>query len=261
MKKIIQPCGLHCMKIKNLGVTFADQVVLHDINLHLHCGSLTAVIGRNGAGKSTLVRAMLGDVPHTGTIECRDTKNGHMQKIKIGYVPQSLGIEKDAPISVYDMIAAYQGKMPVFFKKGKKLYQEIQEALRVFQAEQLIDQQVCNLSGGQLQRVLLSMAIMDEPHLLLLDEPVSGIDQNGMDLFYKTMDDLRKNFDLAILLISHDLDYVARFADQVVLIDQTVRKQGSVHEVYSSPEFVQVFGKVDYAGGRLQDKKGEGQID
>ena len=86
------------------------------------------------------------------------------------------------------------------------------------------------------------MAIMDEPNLLLLDEPVSGIDQNGMELFFKTMDYLKKHYDLAIILISHDLDYVAKYADKVILLDTTIVKQGTVKEVYESPEFDQIFG-------------------
>lgn len=104
-----------------------------------------------------------------------------------------------------------------------------------------MDKQVCNLSGGELQRVLLSMALMDNPNLLLLDEPVSGIDQNGMELFYRTIYHLKENYDLAVILISHDLDYVRKYADKVILIDQSVRKQGSVKEVFASPEFCQVF--------------------
>lgn len=114
--------------------------------------------------------------------------------------------------------------------------------MRIFEVEHLIDRQVCNLSGGQLQRVLLSMAVMDEPNLLLLDEPVSGIDQNGMELFYRTMDYLKKNFDLAIILISHDLDYVAKYADKVLLLDKTILKQGTPKEVYASKEFGRIFG-------------------
>ena len=89
------------------------------------------------------------------------------------------------------------------------------------------------------------MAIMDRPKLLLLDEPVSGIDKTGMDLFYKTMDYLKSHYDLAIILISHDLDYVKKYADHVVLLDQTVLKQGTVKEVFESPEFAKVFS-ADY---------------
>ena len=114
-------------------------------------------------------------------------------------------------------------------------------ALKTFEADGLIDKQVCNLSGGELQRVLLSMAIMDEPHLLLLDEPVSGIDQNGMELFFKTITYLKEHYDLAIILISHDLDYVAKYADRVILLDKTVLKQGSAKEVFGSKEFEEVF--------------------
>lgn len=150
----------------------------------MHCGSLNAIIGKNGAGKSTLIRAMLGDIPHTGDIEFRDTKDGRMQNLKIGYVPQSINIEKNTPVSVYDLLASYESRYPVFLPKNRKLYEKIKAHLRIFEAEELIDKQVCNLSGGQLQRVLLALAVMDEPNLLLLDEPVSGIDQNGMELFF-----------------------------------------------------------------------------
>ena len=139
--------------------------------------------------------------------------------MKIGYVPQKLELDKKTPVSVFDMLAAFQTKFPIFLKKRKSVEEKVLENLRIFKAEDLTDRQVCNLSGGELQRVLLSMAVMDEPNLLLLDEPVSGIDQNGMDLFYETVDNLKKHYDLAIILISHDLDYVAKYADQVVLLE------------------------------------------
>ena len=226
MRRIIQPCGLHCIKMHDIGVTIGEQTILENINLHIHCGTLAAIIGKNGAGKSTLIKAILGDIPHSGSIEFKDREDGKIQKLRIGYVPQSLDIEKKTPISVYDMIACYQSRYPVFLKKSRKLYDRIREHLEIFQAEDLIDKQVCNLSGGELQRVLLSMAIMDEPNLLLLDEPVSGIDQNGMDLFYHTISELKKHYDLAIILISHDLDYVAQYADKVILLDGTVLKTG-----------------------------------
>lgn len=252
MRKIIRPCGLHCIKVNHLGVSFGREVILEDVNLHIHCGSINAIIGKNGAGKSTLIRAMLNDIPHTGTIEFKDRENGRMQKLKIGYVPQSINIQKNAPLSVYDLIASYQSRVPVFLKKSRKMEQEIKSALEVFEAEALMDKPVCSLSGGQMQRVLLSMAIMDAPNLLLLDEPVSGVDQNGMELFYRTMEYLKKNFDLSIILISHDLDYVAEYADKVILLDRTVLKEGSAKEVFASREFLEVFGAEElpgYVGG------------
>lgn len=245
MRKLLNPCGFHCIKMNNIGVSVGEQVILQDVNLHIHCGELAAIIGKNGAGKSTLIRAILGDIPHKGTIEYKDREDGNFQNLKIGYVPQSLNLERKTPVSVYDMLASFHTKAPVFLMKRKSTRDKILETLRIFRAEELIDKQVCNLSGGELQRVLLSMAVMDNPDLLLLDEPVSGIDQNGMDLFYETVDTLKNHYDLAIILISHDLDYVARYADQVVLLDKTVIKQGKVREVYESPEFENVFGAFD----------------
>lgn len=244
MRKIIKPCGLHCIKVQHLGVTIGQQEILKDINLHIHCGSLNAIVGPNGAGKSTLIRAILGDLPHSGAIEFKDTENGRLSRMRVGYVPQSLNIDKYTPVSVYDMMACYQSRFPVFLKKNRRVRERIYEALKSFQAEELLEKQVCNLSGGELQRVLLSLAIMDEPHLLLLDEPVSGIDQNGMSLFYRTIYHLKENYDLAVVLISHDLEYVARYADKVILLSEgSIQKQGSVKEVYQSPEFGAVFGE------------------
>ncbi len=245
MKKLKTPCGLHCIRINHVNVRFADQEVLKDINLHIHCGTMTAIIGRNGAGKSTFIRAMLNEVPHDGEITFRNIENGQIKHLRIGYVPQSINIEKNTPMDVYDLIASFRYKTPVFFK-SKKVETEIREALSEFAAEEFIHKSIGNLSGGELQRVLLSMAVMDEPDLLLLDEPVSGIDKNGMDLFYEKMKYLKENYDLAIVIISHDLDYVAKYADHVILMDQTVLSDGTPEEVFHSEGFKEVFGKTSY---------------
>lgn len=248
MRRKIKPCGFHCIKMKDIGVSFGGQVVLEHVNLHIHCGSLTALIGRNGAGKSTLIKAILGEIPHSGTITFSDTENGRIRKMKIGYVPQSLNLEANTPMDVYDLITSFRYGVPVFWK-SKKCYQEIKEALAEFEADYLIDQPVGSLSGGELQRVLLSMAVMDNPNLLLLDEPVSGIDKNGMDLFYEKMDYLRRNYDMSIILISHDLDYVAKYADNVVLLDKTILAEGNPKEVFESDAFGHVFGNASYEYG------------
>ena len=248
MRRKIKPCGFHCIKMKDIGVSFGGQVVLEHVNLHIHCGSLTALIGRNGAGKSTLIKAILGEIPHSGTITFSDTENGRIRKMKVGYVPQSLNLEANTPMDVYDLITSFRYDVPVFWK-SKKCYQEIKEALAEFEADYLIDQPVGSLSGGELQRVLLSMAVMDNPNLLLLDEPVSGIDKNGMDLFYEKMDYLRRNYDMSIILISHDLDYVAKYADNVVLLDKTILAEGNPKEVFESDAFGHVFGNATYEYG------------
>ncbi|MFV0465020.1 MAG: metal ABC transporter ATP-binding protein [Lachnospiraceae bacterium] len=243
MQKKKHACGLHCMKVQNLSVRFHDVDALWDVNLHIHCGSLNVVIGRNGAGKSTLIRAILGDVPHTGTIEFKNDENGSPQHLKIGYVPQRINIEENSPISVYDLFASFHDRFPLFLTKRKQSEEKFLSALQIFEAEDLIDRQLCKLSGGQLQRVMLALAIVDEPNLLLLDEPVSGIDHNGMDLFYHTLLRLKEEFDLSIILISHDLEHVRAYANHVILLDHTVIRQGTPEEVFSSIEFQRTFGK------------------
>lgn len=244
MAQLTKPCGLHCIKVNHIGVEIDNQIILQDINLHIHCGRLTVIIGRNGAGKSTLIKAILGEVSHEGSVTFQYHEGRALHNLKIGYVPQSLNLEKNTPVSVYDFMAAYLSKSPVFLRKHPKAYKQIREYLSIFKVEDCIDKQLCNLSGGQLQRVLISLALTEEPNLLLLDEPVSGIDKNGMNLFYETIDNLKKNYDLAIILISHDLDYVERYADEVILLDKKILTQGSPKRVFQSREFADTFGST-----------------
>lgn len=240
-------CGLHCIRIKNIGVSYGDQTIIENINLHIHCGRLTVIIGRNGAGKSTLIKSILGEIKHEGEIEFKDIRNSRYSDLKIGYVPQHLNIEPDTPTSVYDMFASYISNTPVFWRKSKKLYAKIKEQLSMFDASNLIDKKVSSLSGGELQRVLLSIACTPVPNLLLLDEPVSGVDKNGLELFYKNIEFLKNNYDLALILVSHDLEFVERYADYVVLLDKTIIKEGTPAEVIGSREFKEVFGSLRQA--------------
>lgn len=237
-------CGLHCIKMMDIGVTIGKTKIIEHINLHIHCGKLTVIIGRNGAGKSTLIKAMLGEISHEGTIEFRDMKQDVMSNLKIGYVPQHLNVEKNTPTSVYDMFASYISNRPVFLKRSKKLIDQIKKQLEMFEAQDLINKRVCDLSGGELQRVLLSIACTPTPNLLLLDEPVSGIDRNGMELFYRNIERLKKEYDLAFILVSHDLEFVEKYADHVILLDKSIIKEGTPQEVLNSDEFKEVFGST-----------------
>ncbi|MBQ8799842.1 MAG: metal ABC transporter ATP-binding protein [Lachnospiraceae bacterium] len=235
-------CGLHCIKMEDIGVYAGKTPIIEHVNVHIHCGKLTAIIGRNGAGKSTLIKAILGEVPHVGTIEFRDMKENKVKKLKIGYVPQHLNVKKDAPVSVYDLFASCISSMPVFLCKKRSLYDKILSRLALFEAENLIDKRLGDLSGGELQRVLLSIACTPVPNLLLLDEPVSGVDRKGMELFYRTIHNLKEKYDLSVILVSHDLTLVKEYADSVILMDKTVLKEGSPEEVMESPEFHEIFG-------------------
>lgn len=235
-------CGLCCTKINNISVKRGTKQILKDVSIHIHCGKLTAIIGKNGAGKSTLLRAILGEIPHEGEISFTSKTKGE-NKIKIGYVPQKLDLE-NSPITVYDMVAAYSSNVPTFLYKSKKVYATIKEHLKDFGAETLIDRKVNRLSGGELQRVLLSLAMMSKPDLLILDEPISGIDKNGKEQFYEKIYQLKETEDVAIIIVSHDFEYVKKYADDVILLNQTIREEGTPLEVFKSREFIETFGKM-----------------
>ncbi len=233
-------CGKCCTKINNISVTLGKKEILKDVNIHIHCGHLEVIIGKNGAGKSTLLRAILGEINHTGEIVFKnsDEKNA---KIRIGYVPQKVNVE-NSPMTVFDMIASYTCNKPVFLYKDKKNYDDIKKHLKDFGAEELIDSKVNRLSGGELQRVLLAMATMPYPDLLILDEPVSGIDKNGKEQFYNKINELKTNHDLAIILVSHDFEFVKKYADDVIMLDGKVVMQGKPEEVFASEVFKDTFG-------------------
>lgn len=236
-----QACGLHCIKINDINVQFGKEEILKDVNIHVHCGELTVIIGPNGAGKSTLIKALLGEIKHSGNIVFTDLKNNTTKDIKIGYVPQKINIERDLPVTVYDLFASFISNYPVWLWKNKKLYNKIYDALKIFSIEDCIDKQVGKLSGGQLQRVLLSIAVTPMPDLLILDEPVSGIDRNGIRDFYKIVDEIKEDHDIAIILVSHDLNLISRYADRVILLNHTILCEGSPEQVYSNINFKRIF--------------------
>ena len=238
-------CGLHCTKINNIGVKIGNDVILKDVSIHIHCGELTVIIGRNGAGKSTLLKAILGEIEHTGDITFMDKKDNITKKIKIGYVPQSINVEKHMPTTVYDLFASCITYIPVFLRKDKKIYEEIKEHLEVFGADKLIDKSIGDLSGGELQRVLIAIATKPTPNLLILDEPVSGIDRNGIKEFYNIISKLKTEYDMSIIMVSHDLDLAKKYADKVILLDKQVIKEGKPEDVFKSLEFKNRFGELN----------------
>ena len=237
-------CGLHCTKINNIGVKIGNEVILKDVSIHIHCGELTVIIGRNGAGKSTLLKAILGEVEHTGDITFMDKKDNITKKIKIGFVPQSINVEKHMPTTVYDLFASCITHVPVFLRKDKKIYEEIKEHLKIFGADNLMDKSIGDLSGGELQRVLIAIATKPTPNLLILDEPVSGIDRNGIKEFYNIISKLKSEYDMSIILVSHDLDLAKKYADKVILLDKEVIKEGKPEDVFRSLEFKNRFGEL-----------------
>lgn len=238
------PCGLCCTKIIDLSVTLGGAEILSDINLHIHCGELTAIIGPNGAGKSTLLKAILGEIKHSGKMEFLDMKGINSGHPIIGYVPQHLDFDKSSPISVLDLFTSCLTNNPVWLFRQKQVKRQTENSLKIVQGEHLINKRLGNLSGGELQRVMLALALVPLPDLLLLDEPVSGIDQKGLELFYDIVCNLRKNYDMSVILVSHDLNLVAKHSDRVIILNKTVQSIGKPQEVLNEKNLSGVFGKI-----------------
>lgn len=252
-------CGSCCTRIEGFGVTAGRTVILKDVNLHIHCGELTAIIGPNGAGKSTLLKSILGEVRHSGEmsfISCKSGKGRRNGKPVIGYVPQQLDFDKGSPVSVLDLFAACRSKRPVWLGKPQSLRDQLFELLDRVNAEHIADRKLGELSGGELQRIMLALALDPVPDILLLDEPVSGVDRKGMELFYNTVSTLRNEYDLSIILISHDLPLVARYADRVVLMNKTILKSGTPGEVFGSEEIKELFGEIEMTAGGVCVRSG-----
>ncbi|HIU64512.1 MAG TPA: metal ABC transporter ATP-binding protein [Candidatus Avacidaminococcus intestinavium] len=232
---------LCCTKLNNFGVNIGENTIFTNVNMHIHCGELTAIIGRNGAGKSTLLKAILGEIAHEGTLTYHDAKDLHTGRPRIGYVPQALRFDAGSPTSVLDLFTACLSRRPAWLRSSAENRLQAQKALANVQAEHLLDRRLGALSGGELQRVLVALALEPVPDLLLLDEPVTGIDQNGLEVFYAMVSALRKQHDLSIIIISHDFDFVARYADRVVLLEKTVVASGTPQEVFSDPKTNSIF--------------------
>ena len=205
------------LQVQNLSITLEGESILQDISFQLNCREIVALIGPNGAGKSSLFRSILGQVPYAGTIQFH-LAGGYPAHPKIGYVPQSPSFDRGYPISVLDFFAAAISRWPVFLPVPAHLRERV-----------------------ELQRVLLAMALEPIPQILILDEPLSGVDVGGEHLVLDMLDEIRQKYDLSILFSTHDFSTLRHYADKVILLQQTILKTGTPGEVLSSPEFRSVF--------------------
>ncbi len=231
--------GSCCLRVDKLSVSLGGDRILSDVSFHLHCGELIALIGPNGAGKSSLFKSILGQMPHSGSITFQ-TAQGRAMKPRIGYVPQSPSFDPSDPVSVLDLFICSGSNWPVWLPVPKKLREQVLSCLARVNGEELIDRRVGALSGGELQRVLLAMALEPLPNILILDEPMSGVDMEGEQQLFSLLDDIRTRYDLSILLSTHDFGTL-QLVDKVILLKQHILKVGTPQEVLESEQFKQLF--------------------
>lgn len=215
------------IRLQQVSVGFRQESVLENVQLTVNAGEIVTLIGPNGAGKTTLVRAVLGLLkPDSGSV-------WRKPRLRIGYMPQKLTVDPTLPLSVLRFLRLVPG-----VDRHTAL-----AALAEVGAEQVIDSPLQNISGGELQRVLLARALLREPELLVLDEPVQGVDVAGQAELYRLFTELRDRHGCGVLMVSHDLHLVMSTTDQVVCLNRHVCCSGHPEQVSGDPAFVELFGQ------------------
>lgn len=233
--------------IRDLRVELGGNAILRGVTAGIARGRVTALIGLNGSGKTTLLKAVLKEIPYRGTIAFRcGHDHSRPAPSHVGYVPQRLMIDARLPLTVRDLLALSLQRRPLFLGIARKTATRIDNVLaRVFwKGHDILDQPVEKLSGGELQRVLLALALEPSPELLLLDEPAAGIDFHDQEKFYDLLARLNAETGVTVLIVSHDLSVVTRHAHHVLCLkDGRIQCEGPPGEVLTGDALAATFGQ------------------
>lgn len=227
----------HVLEVDQVSVKIDDQMIIEKVSLELDRGEMMVVVGPNGAGKTILLKTILGLIKHQeGYIHF------HVPKEKIGYVPQRLSFDRTLPLTVAEFMLLEMKERSFFWgrQQSRKL---IEKTLAKTHTENLINKQLGSLSGGQLQRVLLAYALIDDPQLLFLDEPFAGIDVVEEQSIYDLIDEVRKECQASILMVSHDLDVVYEYADHVICLNRERLCYGKPKNVLTPETIKKAYGQ------------------
>jgi zinc transport system ATP-binding protein len=208
---------------RHLGLNLGGANILRDVDFQICAGEIVTLIGPNGSGKTSLLKALLGLAPATGTL-------ARKPNLRLGYVPQVFARDRSLPITVNRFMRLFAPE------------DSVAAALERVKIRHLRTRQIVALSGGELARVLLARAISGKPELLILDEPLAGVDVAGEAALYHLIAEIRDEFGCGVLLVSHDLHVVMAQADRVVCLNGHVCCEGRAEQVVRDPAFAQLFG-------------------
>lgn len=228
--------------IENLSVTLGNQKIIDDVSAEIPAGKLTAVIGPNGAGKTTLLKCILGLVHYSGTISIDGEDIANQERSSIGYIPQSMELDRGLPLKVIEFLSLGERRKPVIFGIDRGRRETFEHFLSMVNSTPLMEKRVNELSGGELQRVLLAKSLCGNPEILLLDEPASGIDVGGEKLFCDILEDIQRETGKTVVLVSHDLTVVTSHADFVLCLNKRLKCSGSPVEVMTTDNLFDLFG-------------------
>jgi zinc transport system ATP-binding protein len=226
------------IRFQDVSVTLGGVRVLEFVSATVPPGGVTAIIGPNGAGKTTLLLALLGRIPHTGRIAFGEDSN----RARIGYVPQRLDFDRAMPVTVADALVMGRQRWPLWLGARKTHRQEAMDLLAAVRAEHLARRRLGILSGGELQRVLLALALQQAPQVLLLDELSAGVDVIGENLLCELLERLRPERHFTQVMVTHDLSLVAAHATHVICLNRRVLGEGAPCTVLVPDVLARTFG-------------------
>lgn len=215
----------YLLKVSNLKVELQNQIILEKINFQIKKGTTLAIVGPNGAGKTMFFKTLLNLVPYSGKIDWDE-------KAKIGYVPQNVSV-KDIPISVKEFLSYRDGL-------------DIGAALASVNLEKrsIINQSLNVLSGGQLRRILIAWAIIDNPNVLLFDEPTVGVDAGSEESIFMMLNELKKKTNITMLLITHDIHLVKEYTDQLLGLNKCMTYFGDSQRIAEPSLQEKIYGET-----------------
>jgi zinc transport system ATP-binding protein len=222
------------LTVEGLSVALDGLPVLNNVSFTLKQGEAFAVIGPNGAGKTVLFRALLGLVPHTGLVQWN-------KNVKIGYVPQRFSVDRSAPISAMEFFLL---QSPRFWRPNAGFTSQLDEELKLMGLNRSVLGK--ELSGGETQRVLIAAALLQKPSVLLLDEPTAAVDAGFEDTVYALLHRVQMERGTALLLISHDLSVVYRYAQRVLCLNKSVVCQGPPVEALNPEALATLYGEASF---------------
>jgi zinc transport system ATP-binding protein len=220
------------LEIKNLTVKYNSHVILNELNFYVNAGEIVAIIGPNGSGKTSLLKAILGLIPHTGEVKIFGKPVKHALN-DIGYVPQRLDFDRTFPLTVKEFLG--------FLKvKNTSWWEEVLEESGV---NRFMDARLGELSGGQLQRLLIAKAMLKEPRLLMLDEPTSGVDAAAEMTFFELIEHVNDVHNVTVMLISHEVQMVYKFATQILCLNKDLVCDGRPKDAITKEVLEKLYGK------------------
>ncbi|MCJ7544684.1 MAG: metal ABC transporter ATP-binding protein [Phycisphaerae bacterium] len=228
------------VEFRDVTVRVNGLTILEQVSAQVPRGSATAIIGPNGAGKTTLLLALLGQIPYDGRIAVHPLRPG--QAVRLGYMPQRLDFDRGMPLTVMELMTMGHQRRPLWLGRSPKACRAAREALAAVEAEHLAARPAGALSGGELQRVLLALAIRQEPESLIRDEPAAGVDVGGENLLCELFDRLRIERGFTQIIVTHDLSVVTAHATDVICLNRRVTGCGPARTTLTEGVLAATFG-------------------